>query len=89
MNKIELLIGHYITSKIPNMNTRSKTKQLRKPEYTVDIDFDEASAAWRANKKPTENGCFTYLCCRKTLSGNPCRRESLKNDVYCKQHRVK
>ena len=71
------------------MNTRSKTKQLRKMEYTVNIDFDEASSAWRANKKPVKNGCFKYLCCQKTLSGNPCKRERLINDIYCKQHCVK
>jgi hypothetical protein len=71
------------------MNTRSKTKQLRKMEYTVDIDFDEASSAWRANKKPVKNGCFKYLCCQTTLSGNLCKRERLINDLYCKQHCVK
>ena len=70
------------------MNTRSKTNQLRKIEYAVDIDFDEASSAWRANKKPVKNGCFKYLCCQKTLSGNPCKRESRINDIYCKQHCV-
>ena len=30
-------------------------------EYTVDIDFDEASNAWRANKRSTGNGCFKYI----------------------------
>lgn len=71
------------------MNTRSKTNQLRKMKYTVDIDFDDASSAWRANKKPIKNGCFKYLCCQKTLSGNPCKRERLIIDIYCKQHCVK
>ncbi len=66
-----------------NMNTRSKTNQLR---IKVDINFDEASSAWRANKKTIKNGCFTYLCCQKTLSGNPCKRERLINDIYCRQH---
>ena len=70
------------------MNTRSKTNQLRKPEYTVEINFDEASVAWRANKKPVKNGCFKYLCCQKTLSGNQCKRESQINGNYCKQHCV-
>lgn len=28
--------------------------------YSVDIDFDEAANAWRANKRSTGNGCFTY-----------------------------
>jgi hypothetical protein len=65
------------------MNTRSKTNQLL---IKVDIDFDEASSAWRSNKKPVKNGCFKYLCCQKTLSGNPCKRESQINGNYCKQH---
>jgi hypothetical protein len=29
-------------------------------EDPVDIDFDEASTAWRANKRCTGNGCFEY-----------------------------
>jgi hypothetical protein len=29
--------------------------------YSVDIDFDEASNAWRANKRSTGNGCFKYV----------------------------
>ena len=26
----------------------------------LDIDFDEASVAWRQNKRPIGNGCFEY-----------------------------
>jgi len=26
----------------------------------LDIDFDEASVAWRQNKRPVGNGCFEY-----------------------------
>ena len=59
------------------MNTRSKTIQSRNK---VDIDFDEASRAWRANKKAIKNGCFIYLCRQKTLS---VKRERLINDIYC------
>jgi len=29
--------------------------------YSVDIDFDEAATAWRANKHSTGNGCFKYV----------------------------
>ena len=32
----------------------------RQPLYDVDIDFDEASIAWRANKKSIGNGQFKY-----------------------------
>jgi len=29
--------------------------------YSVNIDFDEASAAWKKNKKSIGNGCYTYV----------------------------
>jgi len=29
--------------------------------YVVNIDFDEASAAWKKNKKSIGNGCYTYV----------------------------
>ena len=31
-------------------------------EYEVNIDFDEASEAWKANKKSTGGGCYKYIC---------------------------
>ena len=40
------------------MLTRSQTKR---PEYEVNIDFDEASEAWRANKKYIGNGSYKYI----------------------------
>jgi hypothetical protein len=33
-------------------------------QYAVDIDFDEAKKAWRANKIVLKNGCFRY---KKTI----------------------
>jgi hypothetical protein len=29
--------------------------------YSINIDFDEASAAWKKNKKSVGNGCYTYV----------------------------
>ena len=56
------------------MRTRSMTRKLHEPlepqpeqpqiqriEYEVNIDFDEASAAWKANKKSLGNGCYKYI----------------------------
>ena len=88
---------------IVKMNTRSKTKQMNlvmekektneinKPIvlYKVEIDFDEASEVWRANKKCIGNGHYKYICCQKTKTGNPCKRESLKFCDYCKIHTPK
>lgn len=39
------------------MQTRSQTKQV---EFSVDIDFDESSRAWRANKRHMGDGHFEY-----------------------------
>lgn len=83
------------------MNTRSKSKKMileiekatknNKPVvlYNVEINFDEASEAWRANKKSIGNGHYKYICCQKTKSGNPCKRESLKFCDHCKIHSPK
>jgi hypothetical protein len=35
-------------------------KYIQKPLYEVDIDFDEASEAWRANKTSIGNGQYKY-----------------------------
>ena len=50
------------------------------------IDFDEASAAWRANKVRLKGGAFRYRCSYiKTTTGNNCRHK-LYYDGYCKYH---
>ena len=43
------------------MNTRSQTKYNNSALYEVNIDFDEASEAWRANKKYIGNGSYKYI----------------------------
>jgi hypothetical protein len=40
------------------MLTRSQTKKV---QFAVNIDFEEASRAWRENKRVLKNGCFTYI----------------------------
>jgi hypothetical protein len=78
------------------MNTRSQTKQMKQnlinqntALYTVEINFDEAIDAWRANKKSIGNGHYKYICIQKTKSGNQCKRESLKFCDHCKMHQPK
>ena len=83
------------------MKTRSITKkendfqltiidyqdELNIPEkYSVNIDFDDASQAWKANKKSIGNSSYKYICQFKTSSGSSCKRESLKSFDYCKIH---
>lgn len=53
------------------MQTRSQTKQV---EFSVDIDFDESSRAWRANKRHIGDGHFEYTDTYIT-------RNNLKNSV--------
>ena len=77
------------------MNTRSKTKSNNiinaidsnnNALYEVNIDFDEASKAWKANKKSIGNGSYKYICCGITKTGNKCNRQSLNFVDYCKTH---
>ena len=68
------------------MQTRSMSCK-NNMEYEVIIDFDEASTAWRANKKSTGNGEYKYICCHKTRNGNTCLREKGKDSEYCNQHK--
>jgi hypothetical protein len=37
------------------------------------IDFDEASKAWRANKKVLKNGMFAYKCVYIHSTGSSCK----------------
>jgi hypothetical protein len=72
------------------MLTRSQTLKQQKnkdrKEYEVNIDFDEASREWKANKKSTKNGCYKYVCIQITKSGNQCKRESEAGYDFCKCH---
>ena len=56
------------------------------PPYPVDIDFDEASREWHANKKRVGH-MYVYICGKTLVSGNKCQRTSGTNiNGYCKQH---
>ena len=68
------------------MQTRSQTKMV---EYNVDINFDEASIAWRANKVAKKDGGFAYICEGKTKLGKKCVRKPLAGCNYCKLHKNK
>ena len=73
------------------MITRSKSKIISdtKPLYEVNIDFDEASRAWKANKKYVGNGTYKYVCCSITKTGNNCNRKPIENFDYCNIHMKK
>jgi len=39
----------------------SDSYQPQSKENKVEFNFDESSRAWRANKRATGNGCYSYL----------------------------
>jgi hypothetical protein len=50
------------------------------------VDFDEASTAWKLNKKSIGNGCYKYVCVKVKKNGHQCKNYSLKNCEHCKFH---
>ena len=81
-----ILFERMLQYKTQKMNTRSQTKYNNSAKYAVEIDFDGASSDWKANKKPTGNGCYKYICSQKTKSGKQCKRECLPECNSCKTH---
>ena len=56
-------------------------------ELEVNIDFDEASKAWHANKKSIGNSHYKYICEISTKSGSQCGKVCYKCESYCWSHR--
>lgn len=59
------------------------------PTYEVNIDFNEASNAWLANKKRQSDATYTYICLGQTKTGNECNKPPLQNSNYCSCHKNK
>jgi hypothetical protein len=70
------------------MKSCSRIKDKDK-ELVVNIDFDEASTAWKANKKYKGNGTYRYICSGFFTTGNKCMREPLQGCEFCKIHQKK
>lgn len=70
----------------PSIEIETKREMENITLYIVDIDFDEASIMWKANKKRIGNGSYKYICSQITKSGNKCKRESLQGCHYCRIH---
>ena len=61
----KVLTTRILPDTIKNVSYESEHKlympqYLQKPLYDVDIDFDEASEAWQANKISIGNGQYKY-----------------------------
>ena len=78
------------------MNTRSQTTYEKKALYEVNIDFDEASEAWRANKKYIGNGSYKYITpklntlIKHTTNNNTSRRcvQQTQYGSQCKRESI-
>lgn len=68
------------------MKTRSQTKRENSALYEVNIDFNEASEAWKSNKRSIGNGSYRYLCVKKNKNNNNCLIMCLPGEIYCKTH---
>lgn len=68
------------------MQTRSMTKHAR---FTVDIDFDSASSAWKANKVAKGNGTYGYKCEKLQRNSQPCSHIAFPWSDFCKRHQEK
>ena len=71
----------------PLLDAEVDDKYCKKQKYEVNIDFNEASELWKANKKSIGNGSYTYICLQKTKQGKTCKREALPSCDYCNMHR--
>lgn len=48
----------------------------------MDINFDEASLAWRKNKRRNKGGSFSYKCCYIHTDGTRCNRSITYQHPY-------
>ena len=78
-----IVLNTYLKQVFNTMLTRSKAIASL---LDIIIDFDEASAAWKSNKKSNGNGTYSYICTQYTKTGKPCCRKPLIYSDYCKIH---
>ena len=63
MNKRNIIESKKLNES-PELNESQDKQQLNESPELIEppmIDFDEASRAWRQNKKCLPNGCFEYI----------------------------
>lgn len=68
------------------MKTRSQTKYNNLALYEDNIDFDDASEAWKQNKMSIGNGSYIYLCKKMGIRNNKCIKKCLQGEEYCCVH---
>jgi len=68
------------------MLTRSQTKYQYDVTYEVNINFEEASQLWKANKTSTGNGTYKYVCQNIYKTGKKCAKNCLMGEDFCSTH---
>ena len=53
------------------------------------INFDEASEAWKQNKKSIGNGMYKYICQAVNTNKSLCCKSVYKDSEFCWIHRSK
>ena len=75
-----------LSPQLASEEEKEKEVEEEKDIYEVVIDFDGASAAWRANKKSAGNGCYKYVCESITKTGKNCTKDCITGSTCCKIH---
>ena len=55
--------------------------------FEVNIDFDEASTAWKQNKRSIGNGMYKYCCSATTKGSTKCKNKPLDDSSFCRIHK--
>jgi hypothetical protein len=83
---ILLLIKYILNNKMKTRSQNNLTTLTPISTFNVEIDFDDASKAWKSNKKSIGNGSYKYICTQKLKNGNSCSLQCLSGEIYCKTH---
>ena len=78
-----------VQTRLQIQKERNESNQLNqlKQMYKVNIDFDEASREWHANKKSIGNSQYKYICQIISNTGKQCGKVCYKNEAHCWPHR--
>ena len=72
---------------ILDFHGNNEVKFEKAVKFEVNIDFDGASEAWKANKISIGNGSYKYVCQKINKNNNNCKRKCLLGENYCKIHK--
>jgi len=76
------------------MLTRSANRYLEKEKnfneikQIYEVNIDEASAAWKANKRSTGGGCYKYICEHRNENNKKCRKNPIPGESFCSKHNI-